>query len=301
LAIYNSQFFLFILGCVLLGVFNGTGQYYRFAAVESVSPGQQGNAISMTLAGGIIAAFLGPNLARFTRDLLAPSFTASFVALLAVALLSIFFCSLLRLPALPQAAAGEARPLSEIARQPAFIVAVLAALLAWPGMSLVMTATPLAMSMCGLGFGETATVLQWHLVAMFTPSLFSGQLIRRFGAVRVIGAGCMSYIVCVGINLRGVSIAHFEFGLIMLGLGWNLLYVGATSLLTQTYGAAERAKVQAFNDTIVFSLTSCAALAAAGVINRFGWEFVNLALLPAIGLMLMALVWLLAQQRNAMA
>ncbi len=298
LGIHTESFLMFTLAGVLIGIYNAVGQYYRFAAVEAVDPSGHSRAISLTLAGGVIAAVIGPNIARFTRDMLQPPFTASFIALIGTTLLAAFFASRLRLPTVSTvAASGEARPLAVIARQPVFLVAVAAAVIGFGAMSLLMTATPLAMHAHHHDFADTAGVIQWHLVAMFAPSFFTGDLIRRFGVLNVIAAGCVFMFACIGVNLLGTSVTHFHIALILLGIGWNFLYVGGTALLTQAYRPAERARVQALNDTLVFSVVAASTLISAGLLSHFSWEKMNVFVAPVIAVVLGA-TWWLAWQRT---
>jgi MFS family permease len=283
LGIRAGSFGIFSAAGCLLGVFNAVGPSYRFAASESVAPELRPRAISLTLAGGVLAAFVGPNLARWTRDLMAPSFTASFLALTVTAGLSVVFASLLRLPRVetpPDSA--PPRTARALARQPLFLTAVGTAAIGYAVMALLMTATPLTMHAHGHGFGPTATVIQWHLVAMFAPSFFSGDLIRRFGVFRLIAAGAALNLACVAVNLAGTSVLHFEIALALLGVGWNFLYVGATSLLTETYQPHERAVAQGINDTVVFLLVTASSFASAGLVARLGWQTLNLLTVPLI-------------------
>jgi predicted MFS family arabinose efflux permease len=283
-------------------MFNGTGQFFRFAAADLATPDYRSRAISWVLAGGVLAAFLGPNLANFTRTSFDIEFIGSYGALLGVYLLGLTFISALRIP--PPSAderASGGRSLGQIASQPTFIIAVLAATVGYGVMNLVMTATPLAMDANAHSFGSTALVIQWHILGMFVPSFFTGHLIRYFGVLKVMLAGGVILLGCVVINLIGVEVGHFLAALLMLGLGWNFLYIGASTLLTETYTPAEKAKTQALHDFIVFSTVTVTAFSAGAVHNHFGWEMINLGVLPLIALTLIATSWLFLQRRRVPA
>lgn len=299
-----GSFALFAAAGILVGMHNAVGQFYRFAAAEAADSERKSRAISLTLAGGVLAAFLGPNLARLTRDAMAPAFSASFLALCVTTLIAAALASRLRLPAADAGAAAEGtgRPMMEIARQPAFVVAVAAATLGYASMNLIMTATPLAMTCQHQAFDDIAWVIQWHIVAMFAPSFFTGDLIRRVGVLAVIAVGALLELACIAVNLAGTGVAHFNAALILLGVGWNFLYVGGTSLLTETYRPEERGRVQGLNDTLVFTSVTLSSLAAGGLVNLYGWETVNLAVIPgmlAVLLLGARLAW--RQRRSAPA
>lgn len=296
-AILVGSFSLFCLSGLLLGAFNGFGQFYRFAAADIATPDFRSRAIAYVLAGGVLAALIGPNLAALTRDSLGAAFAGSYAALLGVFGLSLLVSALLTIPRPDRREqSGPTRPLGVIARQPAYRVAVLGAMVGYGVMNLVMTATPLAMDGHRHPFASTAFVIQWHVLAMFTPSFFTGQLIRRLGVLNVMLAGGLLLVGCVAVNLAGTDIVHFTTALVLLGLGWNFLYIGATTLLTETYEPAEKAKAQAFNDFLVFTTVTGTAL-SAGTIHRYlGWGALNVAVLPLIALTLLATLWL--RQRN---
>ena len=281
--IWSDRFAAFCAAGCLLGVQAAVGQSFRFAAAESVPAAARGRAISLTLAGGVIAAFVGPNLARVTRDALAPPFFASFLALIVTTALSFVFASQLRLPPMENAPRGDnPRPARAVVRQPLFLIAVATAAIGFMVMNLLMTATPLTMHAHGHGFGPTATVIQWHLVAMFAPSFFTGELIKRFGVRTLIAAGCVFMFACVAINVSGTTVVHFEVALALLGIGWNFLYVGGTTLLTETYHPHERALAQGVNDTVVFTMVTASSLASAGLLSLLGWRTLNMVTLPLV-------------------
>lgn len=289
-----GSFALFAGAGVLIGMHNAVGQFYRFAAADAADGGLKSRAISLTLAGGVLAAFVGPNLARVTRDALAPPFSASFLALCATTLIAAVLASLLRLPAAVATTAPneEGRDLAEIVRQPVFVVAVLAGTIGYASMNLLMIATPLAMQCHHESFDDVALVIQWHVVAMFAPSFFTGDLIRRFGALKVVAAGAVLELACAVVDLSGTSVSHFTAGLILLGVGWNFLYIGATTLLTESYRPEEKGRVQGLNDTLVFTSVTVSSLASGGLVNAIGWHAVNLAVIPGVLLVLGATAWL---------
>lgn len=297
--IHFGSFALFTVAGFLIGVFSAIGQYYRFAAADSVPAARKSEAISLTLTGGVLAAMLGPILARLTKDVLDPPFFASFLALIGVAMLAALFSLGLRLPP-PTKDYGEGsrRPFAEIARQPKFQIAVVSGVVGYGTMNLLMSATPLAMMHVGHGFANTATVIQWHIVAMFAPSFFTGKLIQRIGILRVMLLGCLLNLACIGVSLNGVELAHFEFGLILLGVGWNFLYVGATTLLTETYRKEERSTVQAFNDTVVFLVVTLATMFAGKLVNSVGWQDINLYSILPIAIVMICILWLIIQASN---
>ncbi len=298
-AIYHGSFIGFCIGSVLLGIFNGVGQYYRFTAAEVAPPEFRARAISYVLAGGIVAAFIGPNLARFTRDLIPGSdFSGSYMSLLVVYALSIILVAMTRIPPPDEAERSSGgRPLLRIMAQPVFFVAVLSALVGYGVMNLVMTATPLAMQGCGFDFGQTAHVIQWHVVGMFLPSFFTGRLIERFGVLNIMIAGGVFLVLCIGINLHGITYTHFLTALISLGFGWNFLFIGGTTLLTEVYSPAEKAKTQGINDFIVSTTVACTALSSGYLNFRFGWEVINQAALPAVAIAMAAVFWLMVRRR----
>jgi MFS family permease len=285
---------LYCLGGVLIGSFNAFAMYYRFTAAEVASETMRSKAISYVLAGGVVAAFCGPGVATWAKDLLAPVvFAGSFTALAVLGGATFVIVRLLEVPDLP---AGErkdsGRPISKILRQPICAVAITGAMLAYATMSTLMTSTPLAMADCGHSFGDTAFVIQWHVLGMYGPALFMGHVIARFGAPRVIVAGVFLMLACVGIDLAGVAVVNFWLALVLLGVGWSAAFVGSTSLLTYAYRPAERAKVQALNDTLVFAAVALGSFVSGVLQNLVGWSAVNLATLPGLLVVGAAVVWL---------
>ncbi|WP_068637424.1 MFS transporter [Thauera butanivorans] len=282
-----GSFTLFAAAGFLIGAFGAVGQYYRFAAVDSVVPSRKNLAISWTLTGGLLAAVAGPMLARWTKDALEPAFYASFLSLTGVALLGAMFAAGLSLPPMVKAENKQARrSWSEIASNPKLAMAILGGVVGYAVMNLLMTATPLAMMCSRLSFAQTAQVIQWHVIAMFAPSFFTGALIQRIGIMPVMLLGCLLSLGSIAVSLTGIELAHFEAALILLGIGWNFLYVGATALLTENCRKEEAARVQALNDTLVFLGVTAATLFSGAMVNALGWQTLNLyAILPILVVM----------------
>ncbi len=273
------------------------GNYFRFAAADSVATSQKSQAISFVMLGGLAAAFIGPNLANIAKNWIDNAeFAGSYAATMAIYILILLTLSFLKLPERKEdhvnGSAPAARPLKVIISQPIFIVAVLCAMLGYGVMSLVMTATPLAMHHHTHAFSETSFVIQWHLLGMFAPSFFTGHLIRFWGLKVVLWLGVIMGFACVVINLTGQSVWHFWFALVLLGVSWNFLFVGGTSLLTQAYQLNERTKTQAINDFLIFSTVALSSLSAGYLQHQFGWQMVNIGVLPILVVIMFSLVWL---------
>ncbi|MGK0272244.1 MAG: MFS family permease [Cocleimonas sp.] len=294
-AVFNHSFYLFALGSFLVGIFNGFSSFYRFAAVELVDEINKAKAISYVLVGGVIAAFVGPNLANFGRGMFpAEEFVGAFVYATILYVCVFFVLSVIKFPPPTiKKTKGSGRPLSEIIKQPTFIVAVICGMLGYGVMTYVMTATPLAMNHHQHEFSDTAFVIQWHVLAMFAPSFFTGSIIKRVGVINVLIAGTVLALACMLINLNGYSITHFWFALVALGLSWNFLFIGASTLLTETYQKQETAKAQAFNDFMVFSMVTLASLSSGYFQNIYGWQSVNYGALLFVLIIASSLVWLL--------
>jgi MFS family permease len=281
IAIHLHHFWLFIAASLLVGAYSGFANYYRFAAADIASDAFRSRAISWVVAGGIVAAFAGTNVVRFTQNLTATPFIATYLALMLLSIAAMFVIGRLSLPPLSMAeAGGPARPLPVIIRQPVYITAVICSTVGFAMMSLVMTATPLAMVMCGFTVGDSATVIQWHVLGMFVPSFFTGTLIQRFGVVKIVALGIALLGGHVAIATTGIEFLRFLSGLTLLGVGWNFLFVGGTTLLTQAYRPAERAKTQAAHDFMMMTVVSIASFSAGGLLNAWGWNMVNLTVLP---------------------
>lgn len=292
-AVSNNSFVVFCISACLFGIYTGFGNYFRFVAAEVAAPGQHNTAISYVLAGGVLAAFIGPNLANHSKDFFEISFLGSFIAVFIIYALNLINILSMDLPKpMNQALNTYARPLAEIMSQPAFIVALLAGAIGFSMMSLLMTATPLAMQQHQHPFSDVAFVIQWHVLGMFAPSFFTGHLINRFGVEKIIFMGGFFMLACIGINLFGTSLSHFWFALVLLGLGWNFMFIGGTTMLTHTYTEAEKAKSQALNDFSVFSMVTLASLGAGVLQYQLGWRMVNISVIPFILLSMFSILWL---------
>jgi MFS family permease len=298
-ALWLGSFPLYLLGCVFSGAAFGIAMYYRFAAAEVAQAEYRPKAISLVMAGGVIGAVLGPAVVKLTKDALAPVlFAGTYLAFAAIPILIALLVSAMRLPPAPHVAGAAPVPLGPILRRPGVIVAILCAVVGWDSMNLLMSVTPLEMMLCGFTVGDSATIIQWHAAAMFAPSFVTGHLIARFGVLRVIGVGALLTGLCAGVALSGASFAHFWVALVLLGIGWNFMFVGATALLTASHTPAERTKAQAANDVIVFGSVAVTSLASGAIHHLFGWAVLNYAVLPALALALAALAWL-ARRRAA--
>ncbi len=301
--IAHSDFVTFCIGTALAGFYAACVQSYRFAATDLVSePAQQAKAISRVMIGGLIAAIIGPQVVIWTRDALpATPFAGSFYSQAALALLALPLLMGLRLPPpqSKQAVAGDARPLGEIARTPQFVVACAAGVVSYGLMAFLMTAAPMAMVGCGHSVGEAAMGIQWHVLAMFVPSFFTGKLIARYGKRPVTALGLLMIGAAGVLALMGLDIFHFWGSLILLGVGWNFGFIGATALLTECYRPSERAKVQALNDFLVFGTVAVASFGSGQLLHSAGWNGINIGMLPLVAVVLVLLG--LHSQRRAKA
>ena len=300
--VFNASFSIFCLGTTLIGMFNGFGQYFRFTAAEVAPEDYRSRAISYVLVGGVIAAFAGPNLANWSRYSMSAEFAGSYACLIGLYLLAFGFASLLQIPK-PTAVSWSqgGRALSVIARQPAYLVALASAMVGYGVMNFIMIATPLAMHGYAHAFSDTAFVIQWHIFGMFIPSFFTGHLIRRFGIANIMLSGVLLLGLCVWINFSGTTVTHFWSALVLLGLGWNFLFVGATTLLTETYSPNEKAKAQALNDFIVFGTVTITSFSSGAVQHALGWQTINMAVIPFLVLVGIANLWLRNRQRMTAA
>jgi predicted MFS family arabinose efflux permease len=302
LALHRSDFATFVVGHFLLGSYQGFANYNRSAAGETAGPDHASKAISLVVAGGIAAAFLGPQLGIWGRDWIGGEiFVGSYLAQGGLSLIALLLLSRLRMPQVVAADAGAPRPLREILAQPALRVAIFGAAIGYAVMIMVMTATPLAILGCGLPGSSVTPVIQWHVVGMFAPSFFTGALIARYGAPRIMQAGFVLLLGHVVLALSGVEFLNFLSALILLGVGWNFSFIGGTALLTQSYQPAERLKVQAVNEFAVFGLAATATLSAGWLYDRFGWVTLNLAVLPLLLVALIAVIGIERQLRRIAA
>lgn len=301
-SLYTESFTAFCIAAVCFGIYTGFGNFFRFVAPEVAAPGQASTAISYVLAGGVIAAVVGPNLANLSRDVYQLAFLGSFIAVVGLYSLNLINIISMKLPRPVNPALDDiARPLIQIVAQPTFIVALLTALIGFSMMSLLMTATPLAMKHEHHLFSDVAFVIQWHVLGMFAPSFFTGHLINRFGVINISILGAVLILVCIGVNLLGTTLTHFWIALFLLGLGWNFMFIGGTTLLTGTYSEAEKAKAQAINDFSVFSAVTLASLGSGALQHLLGWRMVNISVIPFILLSLVALAWLAIFRRHQTA
>jgi len=299
-ALYAASFWLLCAGVLVLGGYFAAGQYYRFAAADTAPADFKATAISLVLAGGIVGGFVGPETSKRTMELVPGHFYAgAYLSLVGFALLSALVLRWLRIPALGHAQRVSAgRPLAVIARQPAFIVAVLCGMIAYGVMNLLMTTTPLAMIACEHPFSDAAFVIQWHVVGMFAPSFVTGTLIKRFGLATIMLAGVALNVACVMIALAGVEVMHFWLAMLLLGVGWNFMFIGATSLLTETHTPAERAKVQGMNDAAIFVTMVASSFSSGALFSLQGWEAMNRWALPVLAVAGAAILWLVWARRR---
>ena len=292
-SVAQASFWLFCGGIFILGGGLAFVQQYRFAAMESVAPDDMASAAARVLLGGLIAAYVGPEITLGSKDLLATTYVGGFVILACLYLFSALLLLLYKptLMAVTQHA-GTGRAISTIAAQPVFWVAVLSAAVGYATMSFVMTATPMSMHMdVGHSLADTKWVIQSHIMAMFIPSFFSGWLISRFGADKIMLSGILAFVLCVVIAFYDQALMNYWFALILLGIGWNFLFVGGTSLLPRSYREEEKFKVQGFNEFFVFGFQALASLSSGWVLYAFGWEVLLLVCLPLLLVVLAAIVW----------
>ena len=298
LAIGVGSFALYCAATAVIGVYNAIGLQYRFAAAEVAAPADRARAISLVLAGGVLGGFLGPESVRRAVDLFATPVLGGFVVLAAYALVALAVQSRVHVPPPTLAErSGGGRPLRVIVRQPVFIVAALAGGLGYGLMNLLMTATPIAMSFCSHPFGAAALVIEWHVVGMYAPGFFTGSLIRRFGVLNVILAGIVLVAACVAVALDGNTIPHFLVALTLLGVGWNFMYTGGTTLLTEAYAPAEKARTQGANDFIVFATMGVSSFASGAMVSTAGWEMMNRAMLPFLAAIAAVVLWFAWRRR----
>lgn len=298
-AVLYGSFLLFLVGAFCCGLYGAGHQSYRFAAADTASESFRPKAISWVLAGGVFAGVIGPQLIIFTKDAWPPFlFAATYLGQAAVAALAAAVLVLVKIPR-PVAGARTApsRPLRDIARQPAFLVAVACGVAPYFMMNTVMTAAPLAMVDCGLTITDATLGMQWHILAMFAPSFVTGSLIARYGVKQITGLGLGILLASGVVAIAGITLWHFWTALILLGLGWNFAFIGATAMVTECHGPADRNKVQSFNDFLIFGSMAVGSLGSGMVLNSFGWATVNAAILPIVLMAGGALLWLALRQR----
>lgn len=297
-SIWTRSFVPFCFATAALGVFQATSGFYRFAAAESADESSKPLAISWVLTGGVVAAVLGTLIAINTNDLFAGhKYAASYLAVAGLALANVGVMFMLRLP--PPSVdrtQGEARSWPELLRQPKLIVAMASGMIAYALMNLMMTAAPVAMVGCGFTGDDASWVIQWHVLAMFVPSFFTGHLIKMFGAAQITAGGMALLIMAAIVGYVGITFGHFSIALIILGLGWNFGFIGATTILTECYRPTERGKVQAANDFGISLLMAIASASSGQLLAHFGWESVPIALFPPAALALALIAWLAVQK-----
>ncbi len=301
-ATLEKQFWLLNLGTIIAGFYNANAQLYRFAAAELADKTAKEKAISWVLAGGILGAVLGPNMASWTRDWFMQPFAGAYITLAGVAMIAFAVISQIQFPEKrvdPNQELG--RPLSEIMRQPLFIVCTLTAALAYGVMNLLMAATPLAMEACQFSFDKTAWVLEWHVIGMFAPGFFTGALIKRIGVMWVLRMGVVLNIACVMIALSGITFFHFLTALFLLGVGWNFLFTSSTTLALEAYRPSERDKAQGAINFFVFLATALSALSSGVLITTQGWTILNLGSIVPLTIIALALIWLGVQRKPVRA
>jgi len=303
-AMNAGSLLLLCLATFVCGLYNAFGASLRFAAADAVDAAPDAaadwrrrwrpRAISLVLTGGIAGGVVGPEISKWSRGALETPFAGSYLVLVAFAALSLLLVQGLRLPspAAASAAAGDVRPLREILRDPVCSVAIASAALAYGVMNLLMVATPLAMEVCGLPYEAAAFVIEWHVIGMFAPGLFSGALIGRFGALPVVFAGGLLMLACVAVALSGVELMHFTVALFVLGVGWNFMYTGASALLTHAYRPGEKNKVQGAMDACVFATMITSSASSGALLFSDGWAVLNLLSLPFVVVGLAAVLWL---------
>jgi MFS family permease len=291
-----GDFWLLVAATVIAGYYSANGQLYRFAAAELSVPEFREKAVSLVLAGGLVGAVLGPNLASRTRNLLEVPFAGAYLSLAVVALVSMAIMAFMRFPPVPPKKAGAptGRPLSVIMRQPVFIVATAGAALGYGVMNLLMAATPLAMQVCGFEFDDAALVLEWHVIGMFAPGFFTGHLIKRFGVLTIMGVGVALNVLCVAIALSGVNLHQFLIALFLLGVGWNFLFTGSTTLSLQAYAPEEKDRAQGAINFFVFATMAVTSFASGALVTTQGWAWLNIGSLLPLAMTGAALVWLAA-------
>jgi MFS family permease len=304
IGIFQQSFPLMCLGAFFQGAAGAFAWYFRFAAADAADAAYKAKAISLVMAGGVLAGIIGPQTAKWSVDLLSPVLFGGVYLMVslfsALILVVVQGLDIPRLTAAQKAQGG--RPLIEIMRQPTYIVALLSSMFGFAVMTLVMAATPLAMHACGFQFNDSATVIQGHSIAMFLPSFFTGYLINRFGVLRIIAIGAVIQLGCAIVNLSGITFWNFFFANILVGLGWNFAFVGGTTLLTETYRPVERAKAQGVHDFIVYGTTATAALSSGLLQAGPGWRLVNIMALPLMGIVFAAAIGLaLARSRGLRA
>ena len=301
LALFLKNFWLLSLGTLIAGYYSANGQLYRFAAPELTTANLREKAISWVLAGGLIGAIVGPNLATWTKNLFDIQFLGAYIALAFAGVIGIFIMQFIHFPdeAKKSSSNEVERSLFEIATQPVFIVAIIGAALGYGVMNLLMAATPLAMQVCGYDFSDTATVLQWHVIGMFAPGFFTGNLIKRFGTLKIMFVGVVLNGICIATALSGTDFNHFLIGLFVLGLGWNFLFTGATTLAITAYKPHEKDKAQGLINFFVFAVMAFSSFGSGALVTTQGWDWLNIGSIAPVILTGLAIIWLGLKTKKA--
>ena len=299
-AAYDHNFWLLVSATLVAGYYSANGQLYRFAAAELSAPAYREKAVSMVLAGGLIGAIVGPNLAAQTKGLLETPYMGAYLSLVGVAVVGMVLMAFIQFPPVPPKVAGssEGRPLKEIMKQPVFMVSAAAAALGYGVMNLLMAATPLAMQVCGYAFSDAALVLEWHVIGMFAPGFFTGHLIKKFGVLPIMGVGVVLNFVCIGVALSGVEVSQFVVALFFLGVGWNFLFTGSTTLSMRAWRPEEKDRAQAAINFCVFATMTLTSFASGALVTTHGWWWLNVGSLLPVGLTAIALVWLVVKEKS---
>ena len=297
-AVMNGQFWLLLIGTFCGGLYAAAHNSYRFAAADTASEAFRPKVVSWVLAGGVFAAVIGPQLVIFTKDLLSPHmFAASYLGQSACALIAALVLMFVKIPPLPATRIENPRPLAAIVRTPRFIVAVACGMASYAMMNMVMTSAPLAMIGCGHSVTDATLGIQWHVLAMYAPSFVTGSLISRFGVERITGIGLGLIALTAVVGLAGITVAHFWSALVLLGVGWNLAFIGATTMVTQCHRPHERNKVQAFNDFLIFGSMAVASFSSGQLLEYLGWQAINEVIFPTVLAAGAMLVWLALRKR----
>jgi len=302
-AAHTHNFALLVVATVVAGYYSANGQLYRFAAAELAEVSFREKAVSWVMAGGLIGAIVGPNLASKSKSWFETPFMGAYVALTVVAVLGMVLMHFVKFPPVPEKPKGssDGRPLSEIMKQPVFIVSAAAAALSFGVMNLLMAATPLAMQVCGYPFSDAALVLEWHVIGMFAPGFFTGHLIKKFGTLQIMGVGVLLNFVCIAVALSGTDLSQFLIALFLLGVGWNFLFTGSTTLSMTAWRPEEKDRAQAAINFCVFATMAVTSFASGALITTSGWDWLNYGSLVPVGLTAMALLWLVWIRKNQTA
>lgn len=300
-AVVIQSFWLLVTATVIAGYYSANGQLYRFAAAELAKPEYRERAVSMVLAGGIIGGVIGPNLAKWTQHVAAAPFAGAYAALAVIALIGMGVIAMVTFPPVPAKKPGDdtGRPLTEIMRQPVFIVSTAAAALGYGVMNVLMAASPIAMQICGHPFKDAALVLEWHVIGMFAPGFFTGHLIKRYGAHIILAAGVFLNLLCIAIALSGVEVMNFVISMFLVGVGWNFLFTAGTALSLKAYRPEEKDKAQGAINFCVFAVMAVSSFSSGALVTTQGWQWLNIISIVPITLAGVALAWYVAREARS--